>query len=62
LRLREAAVDVRIFDVNFAEPEPFSLEIHPRCDGEPMSNHVTGHDKKQDEDDDDRTGLGGGGQ
>jgi len=61
MRLGEAAVDTCISEIDLAEPEPFGLEIHPWCDGKPMGDHVAGHDKKQDEHDDDRTGLEGGG-
>jgi len=56
LRLCEAAVDVLVSE---AEAESIRLEIHPRCHGEPVSDHVTGHYEKQDKHDDDRTGLGG---
>ena len=53
LRLREAAVDPRVSDVNPAEPEPLRLEIHPWRDGKAMGDHVTGHNEKEDEHDDD---------
>jgi len=59
LSLREAPVDVRISDINPAEPESLRLEVHPWREREAMGDHVTGHDEKQDEHDDDRTGLGG---
>lgn len=62
LRLREAAVNVRIGEIDLAEPEPLGLEIHPRRDGKHVGDHVTGHNKHQDEHDDDRTGFEGGGQ
>jgi len=59
LRLCEATVDPRVSDVNPAESEPFRVEIHPWRGGEVMGNHVAGHNEKQDEHDDDRTGFGG---
>ena len=59
LSLCETAVDPRVSDVNPAESEPLCLEIHPWRDSEAMGDHVTDHDEKQDEYDDDRTGLGG---
>lgn len=59
LRLCKAPVDVGISEIGIAEPEPLRLEIHPRRNGEPMSNHVAGHNEEQDKHYDDRTGLGG---
>ena len=52
-------MDPRVSDVDPAESEPLGLEIHPWRDDEAMGDHVTGHNEKQDEHDDDRTGLGG---
>ena len=62
LRLCKVTMDVRISEVDIAEPEPFHPEMHPRCNGKPMSDHVAGHHKQQDEHDEDRTGLGRSGK
>lgn len=53
LRLREAAVNMCIRKTDLAKPEPIGLEIHPRCNSEPMSDHVACHNKQQDEHDED---------
>jgi len=55
-------VNVHISEADFAKPEPLGLEVHPRRDGEPMSDHVAGHNEQQDEHDENRTGLEGSGQ
>lgn len=52
-------MNVRINEIGLPEPEPLGLKIHPWSDGKPMSDHVTGHNKQQNEHDDNRTGLEG---
>ena len=46
LRLREATVDVFVSETDPPEPESIRLEIHPWRHGEPVSDHVTGHNEK----------------
>jgi hypothetical protein len=46
-------MDVRIIKTCLGEPEPLGLKIHPRGDGEPMSDHMARHCEQEDEHDDD---------